>query len=100
PASELFTLSLHDALPILAGPGGNGGRTGTGASSTPAARSSIWTPSATSPVPTSSPRQRASIRAVATAFGERSSSRWTPHPQTHRSEEHTSELQSRGHLVC
>src|SRR5437870_7441377 len=54
-ATEIYTLSLHDALPI----------------------------SATSCRPRW-PR----------------SSRWASRPVKTRSEEHTSELQSRGHLVC
>src|SRR6266436_9810256 len=60
--TEIYTLSLHDALPISAG-------------SAPAA-------------PSSAPAGRAT-----------STSGCAPGPQP-RSEEHTSELQSRLHLVC
>src|SRR5436305_12035877 len=59
--TEIYTLSLHDALPIWRSP-----RSGPGST---AAR----------PGPTTAPRPRSRRR---------------------RSEEHTSELQSRPHLVC
>src|SRR5437660_8369569 len=58
--TEIYTLSLHDALPIS-----DRHRCGTG-------------------------RARLSV----------SSNRGPARRQSHRSEEHTSELQSRGHLVC
>src|SRR5439155_24372503 len=67
---EIYTLSLHDALPI------------------------------------SRARRSASpTRSSASASGGRPSCgcparRRARHPQDGRSEEHTSELQSRGHLVC
>src|SRR5690625_5322988 len=61
--TEIYTLSLHDALPISS--------------------------SATSRTPCR--RRSCSVRSTSAT---RSS--WTPR----RSEEHTSELQSRGHLVC
>src|SRR5215510_16480530 len=57
--TEIYTLSLHDALPICAG-----GARGRG-------------------------HRRAALRRVAARTR-----------RLHRSEEHTSELQSRGHLVC
>src|SRR5437870_13061774 len=59
--TEIYTLSLHDALPILG----------------PRARR---------------PRRR--------ARGARQRARRRPLRDRSRSEEHTSELQSRGHLVC
>src|SRR5437660_9763706 len=59
-ATEIYTLSLHDALPILPAP-------------RRPASASRW-------------RWRAS--------------RWRSTSLPARSEEHTSELQSRGHLVC
>src|SRR5437660_2420582 len=62
---EIYTLSLHDALPISLEPR----------------------------VPRTRPAAEAA-RAGKGAASERS-----PHP-SRRSEEHTSELQSRGHLVC
>src|ERR1041385_7017526 len=59
--TEIYTLSLHDALPI-------------------------WTP----------PSRSARCRSISRRSGPISWSR----PRTSRSEEHTSELQSRLHLVC
>src|SRR5439155_7876925 len=81
---EIYTLSLHDALPICSRRAGGPGRTGGsadgssagGGSSTPVHRSPATT--GTPPVP----------GIVSSAENRR------------RSEEHTSELQSRGHLVC
>src|SRR5439155_6480444 len=71
PTTEIYTLSLHDALPISWG--GARSRTRAGFTSPP------WPscPRATS----TSIRRSWATRCV-------------------RSEEHTSELQSRGHLVC
>src|SRR5437870_13885198 len=61
--TEIYTLSLHDALPIyLPLPG--------------------WRGPCSPPAPLIMPRAR------------------RPRTQRKRSEEHTSELQSRGHLVC
>src|SRR3989442_10530475 len=65
--TEIYTLSLHDALPICSGPGR-----------------------------TSAPPPRTAGRA---ARCRRSGSPPPSRPGT-RSEEHTSELQSRPHLVC
>src|SRR5215510_15400172 len=62
--TEIYTLSLHDALPSRA-------RT---------------TPKRPRPAPRAAPRARAPPRLAS-----------RPRP---RSEEHTSELQSRGHIVC
>src|SRR5258708_17090734 len=67
--TEIYTLSLHDALPI------------------------------------SSPRAGSSSRSQATAASSwrcaaSPAIRWTELPETPRSEEHTSELQSPDHLVC
>src|SRR5205809_5775616 len=64
PAAEIYTLSLHDALPIC--------RSGPDRSCPRSPSPSTSTRGASGPSPTSS----------------------------HRSEEHTSELQSRLHLVC
>src|SRR5438552_18863708 len=67
--TEIYTLSLHDALPICARRAGRGART-------------RW-------------RRRsrcAAAPAVAARGGDRGGG--------HRSEEHTSELQSPDHLVC
>src|SRR3712207_8898863 len=71
--TEIYTLSLHDALPIC--------------SSTWRRTSSWWT---SRPGASSSPTPR-------------STGRWATDPRrsgTSRSEEHTSELQSRHYLVC
>src|SRR5258707_3804715 len=67
--TEIYTLSLHDALPIsnaISAPGSIGSRSTTGIPTTRMTRSS---PS-------------------------------SPRPRMRRSEEHTSELQSRQYLVC
>src|SRR5207253_10970861 len=92
--TQLYTLSLHDALPILKS-------SATACANIPRSISSITpntkptpptNPSAAAPPP-SFPRKRESrlLRALAVTAA---SSPWS------RSEEHTSELQSRGHLVC
>src|SRR3712207_7645324 len=81
--TEISTLSLHHALPI-----------------SPSARRSVprpaWAcarcPAASSP-PTSCTRCGRATRS-------RCSRRRAPSPPTSRSEEHTSELQSRQYLVC
>src|SRR3712207_9129275 len=80
--TEIYTLSLHDALPICRGAGcragwpasGSGRRTGRG-------HSGAQTPEGSATPPPSAP-----------APG------WTA--AAPRSEEHTSELQSRQYLVC
>src|SRR5437870_7989345 len=69
---EIYTLSLHDALPI----------SGVEVDWTGRVRTNVWDYRWDNPV------------AVETT------SRKTTNNPTHRSEEHTSELQSRGHLVC
>src|SRR5690349_24551741 len=66
--TEIYTLSLHDALPIW--------RRARSTISPTAARFRVWHPA---------PHARASLDAK---------------PETARSEEHTSELQSRRDLVC
>src|SRR5690349_24851563 len=70
--TEIYTLSLHDALPISCWPA-------AGAGTTP------WVPAAPGVAPTSAGRSAAPI---------------VPTVKTPRSEEHTSELQSRRDLVC
>src|SRR3712207_7848476 len=76
--TEIYTLSLHDALPI---------------SST-----STATPSPSAPCSAGAGcrgrRWRASASASAPTCG------WSPSAAPRRSEEHTSELQSRQYLVC
>src|SRR5207253_11349568 len=80
-SSDAYSLSLHDALPICAstGPCTSTSRRTAGSSPETAVARAAW------PLP-------------ATASGSTSSLR--PPPAWRRSEEHTSELQSRGHLVC
>src|SRR5947208_11249190 len=69
--TEIYTLSLHDALPIL---------------------TSRWSTSCATPSAASDHvRGESRIRAEAPRAFE---------PEKHRSEEHTSELQSPDHLVC
>src|SRR3712207_8937524 len=69
--TEIYTLSLHDALPI-----------------SPRSRRSL--------APTRSPKPQSSRRSMRTTCGRPS----TPAAASSRSEEHTSELQSRQYLVC
>src|SRR3712207_8654998 len=84
--TEIYTLSLHDALPIS-----SARRTVTGRSSRTPTR---WT-------------SRASLTSTSRS-GRASTSVWARRWHawrrrsllTHRSEEHTSELQSRQYLVC
>src|SRR5439155_22301811 len=79
--TEIYPLSLHDALPICSRPRPPGSCSRSPARSTPpSCRTSL---SRRTRSPTSSPTS--SARSQDCAF---------------RSEEHTSELQSRGHLVC
>src|SRR3712207_7191883 len=87
--TEIYTLSLHDALPIsTTSPATSwSGCTpcSTGASDASAARR--WTCCSCTPScgPTTDPEPRG---------------RWASRPSAARSEEHTSELQSRQYLVC
>src|SRR5439155_26617181 len=79
PPTEIYTLSLHDALPISASP------------SRPRRRPSVLRAARPcSPIPSR----------AASAAPPPSARSSTPPRGTERSEEHTSELQSRGHLVC
>src|SRR5687768_17989397 len=76
--TEIYTLSLHDALPISA--------TGT---APPRARSRPPAGSPAAGKPDADPKDRRQARP-----------RWYAPSAVPRSEEHTSELQSRLHLVC
>src|SRR5207253_11201401 len=86
PTPQTYPLSLHDALPISAG--------------TPDTRCA----SAASASRCASPQSRDWSSASWTrSVAERSTARRAAHTANtngNRSEEHTSELQSRGHLVC
>src|SRR5439155_19271361 len=75
PTTTTSTLSLHDALPISSWPGW-----------WRAASTAAWAAAASSEAAAAPPSDGARRRA------------WPP--GWDRSEEHTSELQSRGHLVC
>src|SRR3712207_7793592 len=79
--TEIYTLSLHDALPISR----------ASSSATSAATRPRW-----------STRRSASARCAACVPASRqaSSSPATARSSATRSEEHTSELQSRQYLVC
>src|SRR5207253_11050904 len=89
--TALYTLSLHDALPISAAatdaPSASSRRGSRAASTAPRRRIA---PSA----PTACVAGAASAASTASTRSAASAGR------TWRSEEHTSELQSRGHLVC
>src|SRR5207249_11544811 len=79
--TEIYTLSLHDALPISRGTSGRRG----------------------SAIPNAARRSpRSGAASSRTAWGSRSSSSSAASTPTRfdRSEEHTSELQSRFDLVC
>src|SRR5439155_20878186 len=84
---ELYTLSLHDALPI-------------------SPRRALWAPDRAPPRPTSTGHTRAPAGPWSGGGFRRIewvcewSTGSSPMPWCSRSEEHTSELQSRGHLVC
>src|SRR2546429_6923934 len=69
--TEIYTLSLHDALPISS--------------------SSTWSWCRAG---------RSRVSWAAPSASPSSAARWAPATGRHRSEEHTSELQSRLHLVC
>src|SRR5439155_20173802 len=79
PTAEIYTLSLHDALPISCSRGMPSNSVSMSSSE------SMATPT----LPTS-PRARAWSESRPICVGRSKA----------RSEEHTSELQSRGHLVC
>src|SRR5207253_6593162 len=80
-APEISTLSLHDALPISPPPARARRRSGGGRSPGPRSRCGPGPPSP-------APRRRSGAPCGGGSV-----------PPS-RSEEHTSELQSRGHLVC
>src|SRR5439155_26322173 len=73
PTTELYTLSLHDALPIYTAP---------------------------RPPPRSPPRSTGRCGTGRPVWPRRTPSGNRTPSSASRSEEHTSELQSRGHLVC
>src|SRR5205809_4870010 len=77
PTTEIYTLSLHDALPICVGPPSRMSATSL--------RSVSWTSRAV--IGAGCPERLALVATIGA-------------PKAARSEEHTSELQSRLHLVC
>src|SRR3989442_8328301 len=80
--TEIYTLSLHDALPISPRVHGSG----------------VSNPARTTSSNSGRPARRARSRATFDSTGRIRRSR--ARPPCGRSEEHTSELQSRPHLVC
>src|SRR5439155_19832499 len=92
--TEIYTLSLHDALPISS--------TSAATSSALPSRTNVW--SVTSRAQRDAARSTwTTVSPLSTRIQRRSKTRrpriagcW----RYARSEEHTSELQSRGHLVC
>src|SRR3712207_9417040 len=78
--TEIYTLSLHDALPIYTPVAGS-------------SHDSIWWESA-------SPVERSRNRRHTPNVDAPGEPRAYPVGRGHRSEEHTSELQSRQYLVC
>src|SRR3712207_9433742 len=80
--TEIYTLSLHDALPIYGPPGDD------------CARRHLWHRG-------DGPDLPLAASALRTGDDRTSRASATPdHPADSRSEEHTSELQSRQYLVC
>src|SRR3712207_7337446 len=79
--TEIYTLSLHDALPIFSR------IFGPNATSSATVSEKIWWSGFWKTYPTSWPSRRSPCFTVSSPF-------------TRRSEEHTSELQSRQYLVC
>src|SRR2546422_2937813 len=77
--TEIYTLSLHDALPICS--------------------SAATIPRRTTSSPTR-PSARCSCASATTSTATASPTSPFPRARRGRSEEHTSELQSRLHLVC
>src|SRR5439155_18155197 len=81
PPTQFYTLSLHDALPIST----------CGSTARSRTRCTPFTAARSSSSPTSG----------STGCGSATTPPWwRPSRIQYRSEEHTSELQSRGHLVC
>src|SRR3712207_8892439 len=80
--TEIYTLSLHDALPILR------------------RRLSFWVRQPFSIVKGSSKSRKGPIRSSGRYPGRSFTSRVSSCRNKSRSEEHTSELQSRQYLVC
>src|SRR5207253_6443869 len=95
---ELYTLSLHDALPILRVPGGGfpGARGSVGAWVVGGVKGQMLRAAhavAGEGPAEGGPSKAGQLVAVKLTVGRRRA-------ETVRSEEHTSELQSRGQLVC
>src|SRR3712207_6868850 len=86
--TEIYTLPLHDALPISPGRGRSSGR--ASASPSPTSPSCPGAPPASSKTSSARRRHRPSPTRPGPAEVR----------QSQRSEEHTSELQSRQYLVC
>src|SRR5207253_6910782 len=85
-STDLYTLSLHDALPIY-----SEGQSLRQEEGRPARGVGVW----------SAPAVEVQLRSRDRRFvGRRSKLYFHGWRRPYRSEEHTSELQSRGHLVC
>src|SRR5207253_10067754 len=94
PTPPHHTLSLHDALPIFRSSQGTWTRSAGSVSVT-------WKASSRSGPIRMAPGTASSLISPACSDEmERSNLRIRPRCKPLRSEEHTSELQSRGHLVC
>src|SRR5690606_39738440 len=96
PASDFYTLSLHDALPIL------GERTCPAparSDAPPWARAVAWAQAAAH-AELAAPFRRRCFWAARTWEGAQQGRTPNPPPPEVRSEEHTSELQSRENIVC
>src|SRR5207253_10538111 len=91
--SDICTLSLHDALPIWAGAAGTAVRT-PGPTSASAGAPVLERRRCTPDLP------RSTVETVEARPWEPGSGQYQACESSPRSEEHTSELQSRGHLVC
>src|SRR5690606_40092301 len=98
PTTEIYTLSLHDALPISYARRWPGESAATDGSAAPWRRRQPGTPAA----PGVAPHSAGSHPAPVARHGRETSSGapYTCRRRCTRSEEHTSELQSRENLVC
>src|SRR5439155_7878478 len=93
PPPQLHPLSLHDALPISRSPIHGSASSRAGSRFSPSPRCPHAAPT--------TPRRKSRSRCATDASSRKRRPCPAETPRTpSRSEEHTSELQSRGHLVC
>src|SRR5690606_39955666 len=90
--SQLYPLSLHDALPLS--------RVGWASRPSSPASPQPWAPPRSGSPPSSSPSSRTPCERPSPSSPLTPSSTLSPRDSLGRSEEHTSELQSREKLVC